>query len=481
MSSPARRFMGETAVYGLGGMVSQALGIVLVPFYARELGVANYGVTSIINTTLTLGLAIAGLALPNSFFRYYLREASDRSGRAAVLETALGLRMVASVVGLAVFAGLAFPLATLLFGDAEMTPLLLAVAVIIFLDSLNTLPLSVLRAEHEAARYAALAFSRAVVGTVLILYLVVFAKLGVAGVVFGSLASAGITTFVGYAMLALQGRLRPRLERSTTRGMLAFSLPMVPAALAAWGLNISDRYVVAAVAGQQAVGVYSAGYTVGLVVNAFVVSPFALAWAASYWEIAGGERPGPVFARLLTIFVAGASAVALALSALGTDGIRILLGDDFAAGRYVVPFSAFAYVLYGVYTITASGLQIQSQTRWLPITMGAAAAANVAGNLVLVPLVGLMGAAYVNLASYALLAIMTGYVSQRVYPVPWRLGAAGGAFLLAFALAEAAILGPDSLPWRLFCCLVYPPLLVVLRIVRVGELRQTLARVRPKA
>lgn len=471
--------MGETAVYGLGGMVSQALGIVLVPFYARELGVADYGVTAIINTTLTLGLAVAGLALPNAFFRFYLREATDRRGRAAVLETSLGLRIVASAVGFAAFSALAFPLALLLFSDAEMTPLLLGVAAIIFLDSLNTLPLSVLRVEHRAARYAALAFSRAVIGTVLILYLVVFAKLGVAGVVLGSLGSAVVTTAIGYTSLALEGRLRPRLDRGIARAMLAFSLPMVPAALAAWGLNISDRYVVAAIEGQRAVGLYSAGYTVGLVVNAFVVSPFALAWAATYWEIAGGERPGPVFARVLTVFVAGASAIALGLSALGTDGIRVLLGDEFAAGRYVVPFSAFAYVLYGVYTITASGLQIQSQTRWLPITMGAAAAANVAGNLLLVPLLGLMGAAYVNLASYALLAILTGLVSQRYYPVPWRLGSAGGAFLLAFSLAEAAILGPDSIAWRLFCCAVYPPLLLGLRIIRPGELRQVFARERP--
>ncbi len=481
MSTSARRFLGETAVYGLGGVVSQTLGIVLVPFYARELGVANYGVTSIINTTLTLGLAVAALALPNAFFRFYLREASDRRGRAAVLDTSLGLRVIASTMGLAIFAGLAFPLAMLLFGDAEMTPLLLGVAAIIFLDSLNTLPLSVLRAEHRAARYAALAFSRAVIGTALILYFVVFARLGVAGVVLGSLISAGVTTTAGYALLGVQGRLRPRLDPAMSRAMLAFSLPMVPAALAAWGLNISDRYIVAAIEGQHAVGLYSAGYTVGLVVNAFVVTPFALAWAATYWEIAGGERPGPVFARFLTVFVAGASAVALGLSALGTDGIRTLLGDEFAAGRYVVPFSAFAYVLYGVYTITASGLQIASQTRWLPITLGVAAAANVAGNVLLVPLLGLMGAAYVNLASYALLAVLTGLVSQRFYPVPWRLGAAGGAFVLAFGLAEAAILGPDNLAWRLLCFAAYPPLLVALRIIRVGDVRRVLGRARPSS
>jgi O-antigen/teichoic acid export membrane protein len=155
------------------------------------------------------------------------------------------------------------------------------------------------------------------------------------------------------------------------------------------------------------------------------------------------------------------------------------LGEPFAAGRFVVPFSAFAYVLYGVYTITASGLQIQSQTRWLPITMGAAAVANVVGNLALVPLLGLMGAAYMNLAAYALLAILTGMASQRYYPVPWRVWSTAGAFLLAFGLAEAALLGPDSLAWRALCLAAYLPLLMGLRVIRLGEVREILGRLRP--
>ena len=37
---------------------AQALAIVLVPIYARQLGVANYGVLAIVNTTLSLGLMV---------------------------------------------------------------------------------------------------------------------------------------------------------------------------------------------------------------------------------------------------------------------------------------------------------------------------------------------------------------------------------------------------------------------------------------
>jgi O-antigen/teichoic acid export membrane protein len=187
-----------------------------------------------------------------------------------------------------------------------------------------------------------------------------------------------------------------------------------------------------------------------------------------------------IFVRVLTWFTVVAAFVALALSAAATDAIRELLGDAFSPGRFVVPFSAFAYVLYGVYTITATGLNLESQTRWLPLTLGVSAIANVGLNLFLIPAFGLMGAAYSTLLSYLLLALLSGLMSQRYYPVSWDLVRVPTALLLAFVLAEASLLGPDRLWWRALTVVVYPLLVLALRIVTLDELRALLGTARPR-
>ena len=86
-------------MYGLGGVANQALAIMLVPIYARQLGIEDYGVVAILTTTLSLSTLVATLALPHAFFRSYLNETGDERGRAEVLRTTLGLRLIVSLAG----------------------------------------------------------------------------------------------------------------------------------------------------------------------------------------------------------------------------------------------------------------------------------------------------------------------------------------------------------------------------------------------
>lgn len=470
MTSLPRRLLSDSAIYGLGGVANQALAVILVPIYANVLGVANYGTLALVNTTLSFATVIVTLALPQAFFRSYLMEHADERGRAWVLRTTLGLRLVTSLAGLAALMLLAFPLTRLLFGDMAQLPILLVIGPIVFCDTLNLVPLSFLRAERRPAAYAALSLTRAVLGSLMIIIFVVVLHLGVFGVVMGSLISASVVALAGVVVLTRARRIRVALDRPLIKRMLTFSLPLVPASVAAWTLNLSDRYLVQAFDGSQAVGIYSAGYTIGLAINALAVAPFTLAWGATFWEIAKTPSAPQTYARVMTGFVIFAGFIALGLSALSTDLLRLLFQPAFEPSRFVVPFSAFAYVLYGTYTIGATGLNVEGRTRILPLTLGAVAIGNVALNLVLIPSFGYMGAAVSTLISYGLLALSTTVVGQRYYPVPWDLPRIAGAVSLAMGLAAAALLGPDHVAWRLGCIAAYPALVVLLRIVRKNDL-----------
>jgi O-antigen/teichoic acid export membrane protein len=144
----------------------------------------------------------------------------------------------------------------------------------------------------------------------------------------------------------------------------------------------------------------------------------------------------------------------------------------------VTPFSAFAYVLYGVFTIVTTGLNLESQTRRLPLIMGGAAIGNVALNLLLIPALGYLGAAISTLISYAGLAVAGGVVSQRVYAVPWEVGRVAALLGLGMALAAIALLGPDLLVWRLACIAAYPVVAVVFGIAPPGLTGSLLALTR---
>lgn len=473
-----RRLVSESAVYGLGGVANQALTIVLVPIYARVLGESGMGVVAVINATLSLSQLFATLALPQAFFRAYLKDAETDAQRRRVLAGSFGLRLAISLLFLALYSIASVPLTSLVFGSLADLPLLLLVGPIVFLDSLNLVPLSFLRAAREPRAYALVSFGRAVLGSLLIILFVVALDLGPLGVVLGSIGSALVTTVVGMALYLRRTGVGPRLDIGLGRSMLAFSLPLVPAALAGWGLNLADRYVLNAYRGLDEVGVYSVGYTGGLVINALAVAPFTLAWGAAYWEIGRSDDAPAAFRRVLTLFTVGASAGALALSALGTDAVRLLLTPGFDNARYIVPFSAFGMVLYGVYQVVATGLNLASRTRLLPLTMGAAAVTNVGLNLVLVPGLGMYGAGIATIAGYLVLVVATAAVGHRHYPVAWDVPRVVGTLALASGLGAASLLGPDHALWRLGCLAAFAVSVVALRLVEPADVARLGSAVR---
>jgi O-antigen/teichoic acid export membrane protein len=473
------RLAGDAVVYGMGGIANQAVAILLVPVYARVLGSAGVGITGVLNSTISLSLMVVGLALPQAFFRWYLREATTQADRAVVLGTTLAIRVAASLIGLALILLAAVPLTAVLYEGEHLVVFALAAPIVLF-DSFNVMPLSFLRAERRPRDYIVISITRAVSGTLLIVALVAIVGLGVVGVPLGAAIAAALGAAIGLTALWRAGVLRrPRVDTALARAMIAFSLPFVPAAAAGWALNLGDRPLLQAITGSEAtVGVYTMGYTAGLVINALAIQPFNLAWSAAFWEISRSDDAPRTYARSLTWFLALASTAALFLSVIGTDVLRLLVGPEFEESRYIVPFSAFGFVLYGAYTIGATGLSIVGRSRVVASTMLVAAGVALVLNLALIPLLGMYGAAISTVSGYALLAILTGWRSQRHYPVPWQLGRAAAILGLAAGLSAMALLGPDHALWRLGSLLLYPPILVGAGIVRPTQARQLLRAVR---
>lgn len=483
-----RRLAGDVVAYGLGGMAAQIVAVLLVPIYARELGEEGVGVTGVLNSAIAFAMMLAGLALPQAFFRWYLRDADTEAERARVLGTTLLIRVAASAVAFAAVIGLAYPLSEVLYGGEHWAVFALAAPIVAF-DSFLAIPQSVLRAHRRARSYVAISLLRAATGTLLILTLVVALRLGVIGVPLGAAIAAAVSATVSLFVLARSGvlrgvlrggGLRRGLDVSLGRAMLRFSLPLVPAAVAAWTLNLADRPILQAMTGDTAaVGEYTLGYTAGLVVNALAVQPFLLAWGAAYWEISRADDAPRTFARILTWFVVIAAGAALLLASLGTDALRLLVGEGFELSRFIVPFSAFAYVLYGVHGIVAAGLNLADRTPLVTLVMGIAAAAGLALTVLLVPPLGIFGAATATVTSYALLAAGAAFAARRLYPVPWQTGRVVLVLAAAAGLSAAALLGPDHVLWRLGCLAAYPALLLGLRIVAIADARRLVSLLRP--
>jgi O-antigen/teichoic acid export membrane protein len=249
-----------------------------------------------------------------------------------------------------------------------------------------------------------------------------------------------------------------------------FGMPLVPAALSLWAINLIDRFFINGYKGQAENGIYSLAVRISSVII-FAMTAFQLAWPAFAYSIKDDGEAKRTYSYVLTYLLFITCWLSLALGVLAPWIVRILATDQFHRSAEAVPVLCFATAAYSGYSVLAIGIGRMRQTQFNWVVSGAAALVNVALNIVLIPRYGMMGAAVATLAAYLALFVGMWLRSRRIYPVPyqWRR-----LLTLAAVAAGLTILGREigSLPVAIVLALAYPFVLLPLGFYQPAELKR---------
>ena len=192
-------------------------------------------------------------------------------------------------------------------------------------------------------------------------------------------------------------------------------------------IQVIDRPIVLAKTDANTLGLYQTGHKLGIFMM-LVVSMFQYAWQPFILNNAREKNAKEIFAKVMTMFVLAASLLWAVVSIF----IDVAAGWEFAAGRslieksflpglVVVPVILLAYLFNGIYVNLQAGLYIEEKTKYFPLITGAGALVNVAVNLLLIPRLGIMGAALAVLASYMVMAAGLFIFAQTLLPNRLRI------------------------------------------------------------
>lgn len=452
LGSQIGRLARHSAIYGLGGLVSRILAVLLLPLYTSYLLPSDYGMieTLVAGTTVLTIVLRAGIS--SAFFRFYF-DSPEPEKRRTVLRTSFWFTITASTAGLAALLLLAGPIATALFGDAGATDLVLAAGVGLWAQMNYEQLTSLFRVEERSVAFVLASLVNIAITIGATILLVVVLDKGPLGVLVGNFTG---TLLVYLALLGYRReQLGLELNRDLLREMNRFGLPLVPSALFLWATNFSDRFFLLKLSGATEVGLYSVGVRFASAM-VLLLTAFRTAWPAFAYSIEKDEEARGTYGFVLTYLLLLTSWVATALALLSPWLVDALTPPGYSAASRVVGPLAFAAVAFGGYIVISIGVGRARRTQFNWVITGAAAALNVSLNLILIPPYGMMGAAVATVAAYTLMFVGMAWWAQRVYPVPyqWRRGATAvgtaGAIVVAGKLADA------GLPLALALSAVYP-------------------------
>jgi O-antigen/teichoic acid export membrane protein len=469
LAGQLKRLVKQSAIYGLGGIVSRLLAVLLLPLYTSYLGTKGFGKIETIVALTTVLVVVLRMGISSAFFRFYF-DSNDAERRTLVVRTSFWFTMTMATAGLVAGCVLATPIAHLLrLGD---DPWLVRAGFVGLWAQMNYEQLtSLFRVEERPVAFVSASIANIFITVGTTVLLVVGLHKGPTGAVVGNFLG---TLTIYFALLAYRRyQLGLDFDRSLLRAMNRFGMPLVPSALALWAINFIDRFFVAVFKGTAEVGVYSLAVRASSVI-VFLMVAFRLAWPAFAYSIEDDSVAKRTYAFVLTYLLFVCCWMSLVLGLLSPWIVRILAPNKpgFHRASEAIGILAFAGTAYAGYTVLAIGIGRARLTRFNWIVTGGAALVNIALNFALIPPYGMMGAAISTVAAYVAMFIGMTVNSQRVWPVPYQWRRVLTLSLVAVGLLVLGKALSAPLPLAIALCVVYPVVLLPLRFYLPAELRR---------
>src|SRR5919197_2117263 len=118
LAQQIKRLASQSLIYGLGGLISRVLSVLLLPLYTSYLHGRDYGRVETLTAMTAVLVAVLRLGISSAFFRFYF-DTTDPGRRTLVVRTSFWFTMGMATLGLVVGIALAEPISRALLGGSH--------------------------------------------------------------------------------------------------------------------------------------------------------------------------------------------------------------------------------------------------------------------------------------------------------------------------------------------------------------------------
>lgn len=466
-----KNLLSHSIVYGLGSYAGRVVNFLLLPLYTFYLTPQDYGVLALVGTLGQILFVFLNLGQSTSIFRFYLRREHEEEKNTVISTALLQLVFVAIPVGglLLLMSG---SVAQMLLGGAQYRFFIWLGCLTVVFKVFLRVPFAIMRAQEQSKRYAVWTTIHTLLTSVLAIVFVVGWKQGVQGVLLSQLITELLLCLV---LLGAVLRWLPlRFSGAESKALLSFGLPLIPAGIAGFALDLSDRYFLKHYTDLHQVGLYSLGYRFGEIIY-MCAGAFQLAWPTFVFGNEKAANARSLYSYATTYYVGGMLFLCLAVSLFARELIYTMAAPAFHGAYVVVPLIALSGLFEGLTFVGSIGMNLQHKTIYRAVVVICAGLVNVVLNFLLIPTHGMMGAAVSTLVAFMFQSVLTFVIALHFYHIPYeylRMTKATviglGIYALSLSIPAAPML--HAVGEKALLLLLYPLLLWVSGFFQPREL-----------
>ncbi len=397
-----KKLISNTVIFAISNFSSKLLVFLLVPLYTRVLTPDDYGIADIIVNTSNLIIPFVALSISEGVIRFGL----DRSIKKSDVYSSA---MKVIIYGASVFL-LFIPVFLQIKLISEYTWLiyfyvLASIMRVVSAQFVRSIGLVRLYAvDGVLATFNLIVFN--------ILFLLVF-KWGIIGYILSTIMADVCSFIFLFKVAKLHKYIQFKsMDRTVTKSMLFFSIPMIPATMFWWITNVSDRYMVTYMLGAAENGLYAVAYKIPTIIT-MLSTIFTQAWQISAISEYDDEETSNFYTNVFKSYQSFIFMVGSAIFLIIIPMTKIMADVQYFNSWNYVPFLILSVVFSCMVQFLGSVYMAAKKNKMAMLTTLAGAVVNIVLNLILIPIFGVNGAAFATFFSYFVVFIFRFIDCQR--------------------------------------------------------------------
>ena len=443
----------QTVIYGLATVIPRMFSFLLVPLYTDLLPTAEYGKVSIIFAYMIFFNVILAYGMETAFFRFYSKETDKK----VVVETTMVSIFWTSICFL--FLGLLYRNMLSQWSGIDSQYITYTIWILV-LDALVIIPFSKLRAYQKPMVYSAIKIGNVVINLSLSVFFLVYLPKIALSHPDSFLGSLFIDNFqIGYIFLANiiaslltfmilspdYFLLKWKFDFGLWKRMMRYGLPIMVAGIA-FAINeqfdkiLLGRWLPANIA-ETEVGVYSACYKLGLFMVLYRTA-YTLGIEPFFFSHSSEPNAPQTYATVTKYFVIFGSFILLSVIVFADVFKYLMIRDpSYWEAMKVVPLIILANFFLGIYTNLSVWYKLIDKTYIGAYISIIGAVVTLVLNYLLIPSMSYFGSAIATIAAYGSMMVISYYLGNKYYPIPYDAKKIGGYLSLSIGFSAISFYG----------------------------------------
>lgn len=430
-------FVDNFLIYGFGGIISKVIPFIMLPVITRLMPDSTYfGIYDLSNTILEFGKAIAILGMYDAMFRMFF-EKQEEDFKKKVCSTAMLFTLMMSVsVSMIMMLSREF-IAHLFMRDSQYSYLICITALATLVGATNGIISAPTRMQNKRKVFLVTNITGPILSYMVSIPLILKGYFVIA-LPLGAVIS-GVTLEITFGILNHKWFHPGYFDLKLLKTLLYIAIPTVPCFLAYWIFGSFDRLMITNMIGLGAAGIYSVGGKLGQA-SQLIYTAFAGGW--QYFAFSTMKEENQTKSNSLVFEYLGVIAfiASMFMSAWSYTIFKLLFVGEYIEGYVVAPYLFLAPLLQMLFQVAVNQFLVVKKTWPIPLILSCGAALNIEINFMLIPVLGIEGAAIATLLGYAASVIIVCVVLSRM-----KLFVPSKRFIIVSAVMAVFLVG-----WRLY-------------------------------